>query len=287
VLIVSPDATFVAMEMNSKAPKRRVDSTSLSVGGNFLVESAREGHTVHAISGGNRWWLTLDDWWRSFDHMNSNNVTILNESVVQLPKSDSATPKPSWILLAVFDSPLWMEDLIWKNSKRFLLEGTVTYIVLGMHSMKLENSTYRFGGLKAVEMLLQRRYKLQTLSASHYFADHDHERKVFDDYGPNALFQSLGKVEDFLKWGADAASRFSGGNKDRVFSSYLFATQGLDLAIPDPRVYLKDDSKSIVQSWSENGDIAPLLKTCTQQSPEEVNFDLYFDDVSTGTLYVR
>jgi hypothetical protein len=145
-----------------------------------------------------------------------------------------------------------------------------------------------YGGLDAVEHLLERRYKIQTLSVSHYNAHHHNSerykldsRQILEKYGPNSLFQSVEDVKEMLRWGADSADTFSENNfGQKVFTAYLFATQGLDLAIPSATTYVEDVLHPIDPLKGFDMDSTESLKGCPK--PEENNemFDLYFEKVS-------
>ena len=107
-------------------------------------------------------------------------------------------------------------------------------------------------GLQAAETLLRSNYKLQLLSSSHYF-DALKEEQYY--YGPNALFQNVKQLHRFLYQRITevltAEVRHLRKQRhnlrltdidDRVlevqFHSLIFATQGLDLAIPSRFSYL-------------------------------------------------
>jgi hypothetical protein len=246
--------------------------------------------------------------------------------------------RPSWILLAVLDVPvLGIEDQPWRNVQYFLKDCTVTYIILSIHSMRMDvdddnsndnnsnddkgttttnasnsrttppsslSSSFTYGGLYAVQSLLERKYKLQILSMSHY--DHpsnfdlNHRTEQHQQqYGPNTPFQSIDQVKTFLEWGADVVadqhyhndhnnnnhhhhlrtttdSRRQGtikastnttiytnthddhdhdGNESeskKIFTCYIFATQGLDLAIPDPETYYNHYDDDGRQNYEPN-----------------------------------
>lgn len=268
VLVVFPEANAAATTLKSRS---RNNETSVepwnfhSMGARFLYDSFREGHSIHAIDSNMVASVSLDDWWNSFG---SNSGA----------KSGPEQERPSWILLAVFDLPWWEEDAVWGKATQFLTEATVTYIVLAMHSVKERNGSYRYGGLQAAEQLLERRYKLQTLSVSHYHADSSNEKQIFQSYGPNALFQSVEEIKNFLQWGADSAKLH--GNEDDVFKVYIFATQGLDLAIPSAGFYIADDKVGMVDPLKGmDARDSASLKRCPR-SKETYNIELHFEGVS-------
>jgi hypothetical protein len=299
VLVVAPDAIQVAKHSSSTLllQKMLIDGRMIenfSVGGTFLLKSAKEDHSIHAIQSQDKYAsqqgdsssTTLDEWWTSFDDIYRNRTMIevakekwLSVSAVSAGVKDE---KPTWILLAVFDSTFGTEDSVWRESTLFLKECTVTYIVMAMHSVKQSDGTFRYGGLKAAELLLQRRYKLQTLSVSHYHAENDTSNSIYDKFGPNALFQSVEKVKEMLQWGADAAQRYENGSVDNeIFTCYVFATQGLDLAISSPVTYLRSGAISIDPLKDVfTLDTVLSLKGC-EPSLEKENMELYFKKVTT------
>lgn len=164
VLIIAPDVTQ-ALHYNNSIPQGvvldSVDSSSqlllpLSVGGTFLLHAQDQGHAIHAMNAGlnintgnySPWNTTLDTWWSSYD-------TFQN-------KQQQQRRRPNWILLAVMDPGLGWEDLVWRNSQRFLSESTMTYIVLAVRS-RLVGNTLHVYGIQAAKTLLHKRYKLQVL----------------------------------------------------------------------------------------------------------------------------
>lgn len=277
ILVVAPDAVVDARdtiellttrELNTRNDLHRVQS----VGSSFLRYGASEGHTIHAINSDlkdkskkRKAGPTLDAWWKSFD------TGKMSYDVSKQWWSPELVEKPSWILLAVFDSNFGLENSVWQESEAFLQECTVTYFVIAVHSIKRDDGSYKFGGMDAIRSLLKRKYKVQTLSSSHYYAEKNEEREIFEKYGPNALFQSAEEFESFLRWGADAAQGY--GNTDNsVFSSYIFATQGLDLAIPAPQVYLRDESLAIDVFNKRSMEKLPPLKMCHDANGEKLEF---------------
>lgn len=265
VLVIASDATAAAKdaiqsikENKESNPYDHVDFQSpYSVGGTFLLHASAEGHGIHAIDAGvdKKGTLiesshSLGDWWSSF-----GNKIIKNNNWW----SSTRESKPKWIIAAVIDIDFGHEDSVWQGAETFLQESTITYFVVAMHSRKDQGGKYEYGGLAATSALLSRRYKLQTLLVSHYHADPGEESQTAERYGPNALFQSTGQTKEFLRWGADSATQYNGNNS--VFTAYIFATQGLDLAIPSSRVFLHEESRIIgdestkqinVSSWQRS-----------------------------------
>mmetsp|Transcript_2375 Transcript_2375/g.5252 ORF Transcript_2375/g.5252 Transcript_2375/m.5252 type:complete len:457 (+) Transcript_2375:92-1462(+) len=291
VLVVAPGAVAVAREASEPAnttephgfdaTRRRGHGRGRSVGGGFLRYGVSEGHAVHAIdnfrgeqeSRGRRPGPTLDAWWNSFDR---------DEIPNRAPNgwwSSDPTQTPAWILLAVFDSPFGSEDDVWREAESFLESCTVTYVVAAVHSARRADGSHRYGGTAAVGSLLRKKYKVQALSSSHYHAEETNAKRSFERYGPNALFRSVEELKGFLRWGADAAHRYGDGAGDGFFTSYVFATQGLDLAIPTPQLYLRDGSGNIDVFDKDDMSRLPPLRACPKKAnDDELNF--VFEEVS-------
>ena len=289
ILVITPGAVLLAKEAFKLIETEEMYTSNdlqktHSVGGAFLQYGVLEGHTIHAISSlhsekesqKGKSQPTLDTWLNSFDVDKVSNDSSKWWCSTK-PHDKPACDKPTWILLAVFDLPFGSENSVWEEAEYFLEACTVTYIVIAIHSTKRQDGSYKFGGMDAIESLLDRKYKLQVLSSSHYHANKSNAREIFERYGPNALFQSAEKFEGFLRWGADAAQRY-GKPKDDLFTSYIFATQGLDLAIPTPQVYLRDGAKEIDVFNKHAMDNLPPLKSCLEANSEGLDF--YFNEVS-------
>lgn len=274
VLVIAPDATRAAQDgMQTRNQPHRVDARSpYSIGGTFLLHAAREGHHLHAFDYGVEkdgtiveWNQTLDDWWTSFEDPSRTH------GGTRMWSSSKTTPK--WIIAAIFDHfhPKKLEavDQIWFGSERFLNESTMTYVVVAMHSRK-RRERYEFGGLGAAKALLDHRYKLQVLQLSHYHTEPGHEAWTEAKYGPNALFKSLDNIQELLRWGADTAASYETGNDNNLFTAYIFATQGLDLAIPSNRIFIDDNSRVIgKESTLQINLYKPLqFKDCPQATME-------------------
>ena len=120
-------------------------------------------------------------------------------------------------------------DSVWKwKAESLLSEATMTYVVVTLHAWKSDD-TYHFAGESAFQALLKHRYKIHVLYLSH------------TDYMPkrcsvNLHLSNLNDLETLLRTGAEHSSKASGSTN--VFTVLLFATQGLDLAVPNPNVYL-------------------------------------------------
>lgn len=278
VLVIARDATSAAKEgMTARARNQTAhnvyDSVDFqspySIGGTFLLHAAVEGHDFHAIDFGKdereqstEWVQTLDEWWASFGDANN---TIAGTPIRW--SSTSSTPK--WIIAAVFDhydpARLELVDKVWAGADRFLSECTMTYVVVAMHSRKVGGS-YEYGGLEAAKALLDHRYKLQALQLSHYHTDPGKEAWTEAKYGPNAFFKGVEEVQELLRWGADTAERYNGGKESEIFTAYVFATQGLDLAIPSSRIFVDNTPRAIAEdsTLQINHDKPLDFKPCPQ-----------------------
>ena len=127
----------------------------------------------------------------------------------------------------------------------------------------IRDKTVETGGLTAAKTLLDSNYKLQLLSSSHHFDMLDGNANIEKayDYGPNHLFQSVKALRRFLyervtrvlqkevnhmrqQYLHHHRHQESSQPKNLVnqilevhFHSLIFATQGLDLAIPSRSSY--------------------------------------------------
>jgi hypothetical protein len=136
---------------------------------------------------------------------------------------DMMLPKKlGWVLLLFVDGGGGEEKSI-KSMRKFLSESTVTYIVF--------RSTPDLTSAAAIQVLLDAKYKVQIMACTHYLGA---------DFGPNVLL-TTSNIPEFAR-----ATRAAGAH------TYLFATQGFDLAIPSARTFL---------SGLEPGDFK--LKTCS------------------------
>ncbi len=278
ILVVAPGAVFAAKEASRIEVSQEITIKNHSVGEAFLRYGVSEGHAIHVMDSDSRGGFqsgksgpSLDSWWKSFDEDRR-----INDRSKRWWSSEPLE-KPNWIILAVFDTELGSENTVWKEAEAFLDDCTITYFVVAIHSKKRLDGSYVFGGMKAMDLLLQKKYKVQVLSSSHYHADLSSERDIFERYGPNALFQSAEEIKDYLRWGADAAQLY-GESRDTIFTSYIFATQGLDLAIPTPQHYLRyaDTAIDVFDEVSMHN--LPALKSCPQSNGE--NIDFVFNEVS-------
>ena len=231
ILVFAKDASMgvqmaqnILMDRSNLTNNIKLDSihfqSPFSVGGTLALHAASEGHTVHTIDFDSKNSVSLDGWWKSIKN------------------------KKRWILMAIIDLDFGEEDSAWQSANKFLSQTTITYMVTSLHST-MKNGTCLMGGLQAVRSLLKHHYKIQVLTVSHYHVEPGDEPRIHDLYGPNALLKSMRDVRNLLKWGASGALYYDDVHSGSipVFTAYLFATQGLDLAIPSPRSYLDDASR--------------------------------------------
>ena len=83
-------------------------------------------------------------------------------------------------------------------------------------------------------------------------------------------------------WGADVAQEY-GESTDDLFSSYIFATQGLDLAIPSPQVYLQHSGMILDIFNKSDNEHRPILKGCPKNKGRNLEFD--FGEVSKAVCF--
>jgi len=168
---------------------------------------------------------------------------------------------PSWILLAVFDPPHGREDsaLTSEAATSLLSACTVTYIIHRISASQM--GSY---GAKAADALIRRGYKVQVLSTSHFV------RK----YPANTLLDTNTSVANLLRLGwALSAKGKALGNEDagNMFHAYLFATQGLDLAIPSQREYLDLKGSGHISFNATSNEVLIPMKLC-KTSPIRIAF---------------
>lgn len=204
VLILSKDLPFDPQLALANNDLLDFDSLrrKFSIGQSLFRYTEQEGHRAHGLSVTSGRPSQLKDWWESFDATGS---------------------RPPWIDLAVVDPPYSTEDAV-VHSRSFiklLSECTVTYIVFKVSSRSPAPASFQLNGPRAVESLTSLGYKIQVLSSSH----------SIDAYPPNTLLDR-NSTRQFLISGAHKV-----GNQG-IFNAYLFATQGLDLAIPSQREYM-------------------------------------------------
>lgn len=283
VLVVAPDAQqalHYKLPVNGSLDSVEFDASKQSLGATFMLHAKSQGHTTHALNAGlsksgesTPWNTTLGTWWSYYD-------------------SSSKQTRPNWILLAVVYPGFGWEDLVWRDSSRFLQDSTITYIVTAVRS-RFVNQTLEVHGIQGANALLKRRYKMQVLQASHYHVEFDggndkqQSPTTFQQYGPNALLKTELDIEALLLWGAQAIQRYTTGTNSNattktspVFTAYLFGTQGLDLAIPSRRHYIRDDSRITGdESWTQINLYKPLQFYSCPMSKGGLSVDISFDKV--------
>ena len=210
VLVVTPGAEN-ALKETEETPTKVLSEEDLikrhgySVGKSFIFAASKRGHHVVAVDGTQQ--ATVDQWW---------------EQPSNRPSQD-----PLW--LTVFDpATIGAEDRLVEGASRLIQEAPISYIVYRVSSqLRLSRN-----GLNASKLLLDAGYGLQILSASH--ANPQGERN--NRRGPNSHLRNYHEVEKYLIEGETRA--FVAEGRQAVFRSYLFATKGLDLAIPSRREFM-------------------------------------------------
>ena len=140
--------------------------------------------------------------------------------VIRAARTDAALEAVSrdavgWVLLLFFDAGGDQHSL-----RKLLRAATVTYVVMRLTT-------------RGAALLRREQYKVQLLSASH----------LVPSFVPNTLLDGGG------------ARRLHGALKALGGRAYVFATQGLDLAIPDRREYIRP--------CPQTGDMRPALRWTT------------------------
>lgn len=183
--------------------------------------------------------VNLNDWWKSITTAKEqNNNTMILQDI------------PNWFLLAYFagddDNTTSIDDILNpQHVDNFFKDTTLTYIVIEIKAEEEEEGAkegIKMSGLQAVSTLLDAKYKIQLLSSSHFWMSETTTQKEKEDkYKHNYLFKSTSDVESFLKEGIAAQrqeeQQHQHNNTKRI-EALLFATQGLDLAIPSRLSYL-------------------------------------------------
>ncbi|CAB9510836.1 Protein of unknown function (DUF229) [Seminavis robusta] len=199
ILVVSQDAPTVAQLLlqkdnknNPQQPQELQKHINYTVGGSALIHAHAQQHTIHGIYDG-------------------HDATI---SSAQEPSIETwwnnQDGRPSWFLLMMVDS--YRSDEVLRQAHTLLQQSTVTYMVVSFGA----DPNFLPYGIDAIRMLLQQHsYKVQLLSISHV---------QHDVFYPNAdiTLAGLEKFESFLIHSA----------RYEPVRGYVFATQGLDLAIP-------------------------------------------------------
>lgn len=175
-----------------------------------------------------------------------------------------------WILLAYIATdvpgvPSIDEILSFQRATSWLEQTTITYIVFPVSakaSLPLESLLGNFEydidltrdlsvemvGLGAAGTLMRSSYKIQLLSSSHHFDWRPSGDETEFNYGPNSFFHTVKSLHRFLYHQVSRAmqvelkhmkGKFAGNSSmlEVEVHSLLFATQGLDLAIPSRSSY--------------------------------------------------
>lgn len=229
ILVVSPNAPELLEKIKKKKPatiaskKELIKSFGYKIGGSFLVESVFHGHNAIAIDSNTG--FPRDDWSKATD-----------------------------ITLAILDPAQGQEDsVVARQLEEYIRAGTIEFAtfrvsssILGANHVNLET---KMQGIETSKKFLQAGYKLQVLSSSYAPTD------GLNPYGPNTLLKNFENVQGFLRFGAGLAqsaqdirhSKHASGNltlpskmkeTPATFQSILFATRGLDLAIPSRKAFL-------------------------------------------------
>ena len=203
-------------------------------------KAVQEKHSVHYLDSG-RDELDLDHWWRSEHNYEQQNWFLFTFITV--------TPPNNILGNGVYDGGNGNEmkaavlpngdktrnasvDKIFSSADVFLSEATLTYLVFevtvtapsssfdGLSLLTVGGSagdSYSVDGREALSALFERKYKVQLLASTH----------ILKDWVPNSLLTNK-NVDLFFATAADMLQSQSDGS----FHAYIFATQGLDLAIP-------------------------------------------------------
>jgi hypothetical protein len=231
----------------------------------IALRSTEEGHLTQLLPSS----TNLNKWWNADSSKSNPNLK----------------EKSKWYLMAYFvsggegvaskEEEEESIDMILHPSRvsDLLNDATLTYIVFGVKSqMNMNTNNYHendqksndkenminMSGLTAIQTLLDSNYKVQLLASSHLDGD--------EPYRPNHLFKSQTDLKAYLTSGAKIASASTqlksnntsynekevGGDRFQFqynqFDALLFATQGLDLAIPSRLSYIKVENMKACQT---------------------------------------
>ena len=230
------DVLVVSKDASELVVKDTASASFHAVGPGFVRHARKQGHKVHSL-------LRLED--------ASWEIGIRDRGKM-----------PGWILLAVFDPPHGMEDnaLTSDAATALLSKCTVTYIVFRISAS--QSGSY---GTKAADELIRRGYKVQVLSNSHSVRG----------YPANTLLDTNSSVAKLLKMGwalsVEGEARGNEGTDGNMFHAYLFATQGLDLAIPSQREYLDLKGGGHISFNATTNEALVPMKRC-KPSPIRIAF---------------
>lgn len=233
VLIVSSSSSISRRETtvqrwasNSTITKEEmIREIAFDIGGSFFIEATLAGYRVISVNN--------DDDDVVADHIDPAVATDRKLRTIDDDDNDET------ILLAVFDPDLAQQDDAVRRASRYIRLGSIEYAIFRMVSKATagdDNNIVSYG-LSACETFLSAGYRLQVFSSSHV------SRGGHNDYGPNTMFKSVQHVENFLRHGARLAAEVQRDDDRRVgldatFQSFLFATRGLELAIPSRKEFL-------------------------------------------------
>jgi len=233
VLVVSRDAPNVLSMIDSRDDNWDEDELRRDIGytvaGGFVLHARKQGHRVHALNlphsdnrnrEGTEAIRTLDQWWESFP-VNATDKRNDASSTISTASHAPQMPRPNWILLAVFDPGAGHEDALLNSSsvEKFITEATVTYIVF-----KVQVTMTTSGGMEAIRTLLDHNYKVQILSMSHFPENNEYRSNTIIDKQNLHIFLPMARKQIMIKGG--------------LFQAFMFATQGLDLAVPSRRDFI-------------------------------------------------
>jgi hypothetical protein len=262
ILVVSPEIINNSGANTAGTTTDYIHISNYGPAKTVLSIAMQENHVVHALSPS----TDLNSWW-------NNEVT-------------EAATKPSWILLAYFfaesnryslsSSENSIDQLLHPNRvNKLLKESTITYIVIHVQA-QWNTDGMNIHGLTAIQTLIDANYKVQILASSHYCTTEVISAEN-NKYGPNTLLKSSQDLQDMF------LSCYSQRQNQKLKSPFfvevlLFATQGLDLAIPSRRSYLDLTKKACPWKNNERCDLSTdvlddILPTCpSHHSRVEVFF---------------
>eukprot|EP00961_Rhodomonas_salina_P062215 835022-Rhodomonas_salina.2 len=152
--------------------------------------------------------------------------------------------RPGWVLLWFVDNAGREAETL-SSASVFLSTTTVTYIVVRHVATQL--------GTKSIKILLSHHYRVQVLSCTH----------AIPGFGPNTMLTGTN------------ADKFTALASALGAETYLYATQGLDLAIPSAREYLQVSElwgcKKVVETGGNCEGSVPVkvpFKTCPKQESD-------------------
>ena len=224
-------------------------------------KAMEQGHTTHLLPSN----VNFGDGWIDVSSKSMYNASSVGWILLAYFATQSFDPTYSSPTIDEILSPSV------EGVESWLKHTTVTYIVFPIKAIAtvqlssiLTDEEYEYEmdytvnkiidmvGLEAAHTLLRSNYKLQLLASSHYF---DAPKEDTFYYGPNALFQNVKQLHRFLHQRitevltAEVRHLRKRRHKLRLtamenqilevqFHSLIFATQGLDLAIPSRFSYL-------------------------------------------------